>query len=137
MNFGIRLGQRRATENGSIPICREFARTGRCGHFERTGYKCRFQHIRNIPEKLSSVEGLIASDFPNSTYDPKEEVHTASESLNTEAILADIERVAAVVQAEDAQLAALQPAFQQPRGQHPGSSTDGPRVSPGFHWPSR
>ena len=135
VNFGIRLGQRRATENGSIPICREFARTGRCGHFERTGYKCRFQHIRNIPEKLSSVEGLIASDFPNSTYDPKEEVHTAADNLDTDAVLADIERVAAVVQAEDAQLAAIQPAF-APRGQQPGSSSDGPQASPGFHWPS-
>ena len=35
---------------------------------------------------------MIASDSPNSAYDPQEEVHTASEGLDCEAILADIER---------------------------------------------
>ena len=48
---------------GATPICDEYRRTGQCTFKARTGKRCEFLHVDKIPAQLSSVEGLISSDF--------------------------------------------------------------------------
>ena len=48
---------------GGTPICDEYRRTGQCTFKSRTGRRCEFLHVDKIPAALSSIEGLISTDF--------------------------------------------------------------------------
>ena len=54
---------RAAKVPGATPICDEYRRTGQCTFKARTGKRCEFLHVDKIPAQLSSIEGLISSDF--------------------------------------------------------------------------
>ena len=62
---------------GAVPLCPEYQRTGRCTYFSRTGRECRFKHVKDVPQALSSIEGLLTTDLPglsnNASWD--EESH--------------------------------------------------------------
>ena len=49
---------------GAVPLCPEYQRTGRCTYFSRTGRECRFKHVKDVPQALSSIEGLLTTDLP-------------------------------------------------------------------------
>ena len=49
-----------------IPICREYARTGRCWHKETYG-RCNFKHVDKLPAALSSLDDLKFEDIAAST----------------------------------------------------------------------
>ena len=50
---------------GGVPLCPEYQRTGRCTYFSRTGRECRFKHVKDVPQALSSIEGLLTTDLPS------------------------------------------------------------------------
>ena len=44
-------------------ICPTMLRKGYCDFEQRTGKKCRFSHVKNVPPSLAAIEGLITSDL--------------------------------------------------------------------------
>ena len=77
----IAVAWRRAEQQqgkGAVPICPEYQRTGQCTFFSRTGRECRFKHVRDVPQALSSIEGLLSTDIPgisnNAVWDEESHV---------------------------------------------------------------
>ena len=98
------MAARRAAAGQRIPICPEYQRTGQCTDFARTGRECRFKHVRDVPQALSSIEGLLSTDIPgisnNAVWDEQSHVFalTCGEAAGSAAVAPPVCNIEAEVQ---------------------------------------
>ena len=103
-------------------MCNEEARTGKCTYEERTGRPCKFVHLKQRPAQLNGFEGMTTADLKNLNYDPTTRQYGCSEITAAElaAVDADVQSVAAQLEAEWASRPEMQVEEPMPNGGPPG-----------------
>ena len=57
------IARRRARETGAQALCPSEAKYGVCTYEQWSGKPCQYMHVKNLPGKMSAIDGLISTDL--------------------------------------------------------------------------